>query len=218
MIRNPFAANATDLPPRARWIARVPAGLPLDRPRPRWLDRRAVLAGFPGRLRERQQEYGRSVEQALTEELWDPYEAAVAQTVIGSDSFVDRMRRGLADLAENVNVRRESAQQRALRAWCGLDQVVEAVAQHYECTEEKLLRRHSKNNEARQVLLYLAARYCRGQFSLMELGERLGPITVSGLGSARQIMARRLRESRTLRDRVTVIEARIADPKSTSDD
>jgi len=75
-----------------------------------------------------------------------------------------------------------------------------------------------KNNEARQVLLYLAATYCRGKYTLMELGERLGRITVSGLGSARQIMARRLRESRTLRDRVMAIEARIADAKSKSDD
>ena len=125
---------------------------------PRWLDRRAVLAGFPGRLQERRQAYARYVEEGLTEGLWD------------------------------------------------------------KCTAEQLLRRHSKNNEARQVLLYLAATYCRGQYSLMELGERLGPITVSGLGSARQITARRLRESRTLRDRVTEIEARIADPKSKSDD
>jgi hypothetical protein len=52
----------------------------------------------------------------------------------------------------------------------------------------------------------------------MELGQRLGPITVSGMGSARQIMAHRLRESRTLRDRVALIEARIATTKSKSDD
>ena len=185
---------------------------------PRWLDRRAVLAGFRGRLQERQQAYARYVEKGLSENLWDPYEAAAAQTIIGSDSFVDRIRRGLTDLTENVNVRRESMQQRALRAWCSLDQVVDAVIQHYECTAEQLLQRHSKNNEPRQVLLYLAATYCRGRHSLMELGERLGPITVSGLGSARQIMARRLRESRTLRDRVSSIEARIADTKSKSDD
>jgi len=185
---------------------------------PRWLERRAILAGLPGRLRERQQTYARYVEQGLTEELWDPYEAAAAQAVIGSDSFVDRVRRGLTDLAENVNVRRESVQQRTLRAWCSLEQVVEAVGHRYGCSVEDLLRRHSKNNEARQVLLYLAATYCRGQYSLSDLGERLGPITVSGLGSARQIMARRLRESRTLRDQVEAITATIATANSNSED
>jgi len=76
-----------------------------------------------------------------------------------------------------------------------------------------MLRRHSKNNEARQVLLYLAATYCRGHCNLAELGVRLGPITISGLGSSRQIMVGRLRESRTLHDRVGAIEARIAEPE-----
>jgi hypothetical protein len=46
----------------------------------------------------------------------------------------------------------------------------------------------------------------------------LGPITVSGLGSSRQMVARRLRESRTFRDRVAETEARTADPESRSDD
>ena len=68
------------------------------------------------------------------------------------------------------------------------------------------------------MLLHLAATYCRGQYSLMELGEHLGPITGSGLGSAPQIMARRLRKSASLRDRGEAIENKIADAKSKSDD
>jgi hypothetical protein len=61
-----------------------------------------------------------------------------------------------------------------LRAWCGLDQVIKAVVQHYECTEQELMRRHSKNNEARQVLLYLAVTYCRGRYTLTN-GTRTTP-------------------------------------------
>ena len=137
---------------------------------------------------------------------------------MGSDSFVDRMRRGLSDLSENVNVRRESTQQRALRAWCSLERLVGLVAEEFGCSPKELLRRHSRNNEARQVLLYLAATYCRGRYSLSELGQRLGPITVSGLGSAREAMKKRLRKSRPLRRHVHALESRIADGKSKSDD
>ena len=176
------------------------------------------MAGFPGRLRERQQAYACYVEQGLTGNLWDPYEAAAAQTVIGSDSFVDQIRRSLGDLAENVNVQRESVQQRSLRAWCSLEQIVEAVGESYGCRAEHMLTRHSKNNEDRQVLLYLASAYCRGRYSWSRLGERLGPITVSGLGSARQAMVRRLRESRELRGRVAQIEAAMIEAKSKSED
>ena len=59
-------------------------------------------------MKERQAGYARYVEQGLTEGMWDPWEAAAAQTVIGSDRFVDRSRRGLTDLVENVNIRSEA--------------------------------------------------------------------------------------------------------------
>jgi len=72
--------------------------------------------------------------------------------------------------------------------------------------------------EAEAGVRQRVTRDCPWSSYAAELGERLGPITVSGLGSARQIMAGRLRESRTLRDRVTAIEAQIANAKSKSDD
>jgi len=159
---------------------------------PRWLDRRAVLAGFPGRVRERQQGYARYVEQGLTQDLWDPYEAAAAQTIIGSDSFVDRMRRGLTDLRENVNLRRESSEHRALASWVSFEDMVGLVMQCYDCGRDELLRRHNRGFAARQVLLYLTATYCRGRYSLSDLAERLGGMTVGGLCASRYKMSRRL--------------------------
>ncbi len=55
------------------------------------------------RLRDRQQEYAEYVEQGLTEELWEPAALAIAQTVIGSDSFPDRIRRATTSVAEKVS-------------------------------------------------------------------------------------------------------------------
>ena len=89
--------------------------------------------------------------------MQDPWEAAAAQTIIGGDSFVDGRRRALTDLAENVNTRSESQQRRKLQGWCSLGEVKAAVAGEYGCDEGELLRRHSRSNEARQVLLYMAA-------------------------------------------------------------
>jgi len=61
---------------------------------PRWLKRGDVLRGWGSTQRDRQLAYAEYVEQGLTKDLWDPWEAAAAQAVIGSDSFVDRIRRG----------------------------------------------------------------------------------------------------------------------------
>ena len=169
-------------------------------------------------MKERQAGYARYVEQGLTEGMWDPWEAGAAQTVIGSDRFVDRIRRGLTDLVENVNIRSESHQQRTLQAWCSLDEVRAAVAAAYGCEGQDLLRRHSRGNEARQVLLYLAATHCRGRYTLSELGQQLGPITVGALSRARGLMADRIAASESLETRVSSIEARLKEAKATNKD
>jgi len=185
---------------------------------PRWLHRSDLLQNEGGTLRERQDNYAKFVEQGLTEELWDPLEVASAQCLIGSDGFVDRIRRGLTDLSENLNIQRESVQQRALRSWFSLEELIDLVADAYACDQAHLLRRRSRSNEARQVLLYLASVYCRGRYGLSELSGRLGPITVSALGSARDIMRRRMRQDRDLGHRVSALESRIAAANRQSED
>ena len=180
---------------------------------PRWLDRRAVLSAFPGSLREKQQEYARYVEQGLTEELWDPCEAAAAQTIVGSDSFIDRMRRGLTSLKENVNVRRESTEQRALASWVSFEEVMGLVAEHYGCDMGELLRRHNRGSEARQVAMYLVATFCRGRCSLSDLADKLGNLTVGGLCAARYRISGRLKRPHedALREDVGALVQKLAE-------
>lgn len=178
------------------------------RPCPRWLDRNAVLAGFAGeRLRERQQSYAEFVEQGLTAAMWDPAEAAVAQTVIGSDGFVDRMRRAVAAVSERAGVRRECGRQRELLSWVRLKDVLLATAGEYGADPRSLVVRWSRGNEARQVLLYLAAEHCRGRYPATELARRLGRISISGLAKAHHRLAERLRVDAKLRATVRRIEA-----------
>jgi len=78
------------------------------RRRPDWLDRDAVLRGWGETAAERRVAYARFVDEGLVEDIDDPLEAAAAGALIGGERFVDRMRRALTNLSENVNVRRES--------------------------------------------------------------------------------------------------------------
>ena len=126
------------------------------------------------------------------EDIPDPMEEAAARAVLGSERFVDRMRRGLKDIKENLDVRRESSQHCKLREWHSLEAVISAVSHEFNCARRELLRRHNRNCEARQVLLFLAATCCRGRYSLAELGRRLGPISLGSLESARTKMQQRL--------------------------
>ncbi len=172
---------------------------------PKWLDRNAVLGKCRGgTLAGRRETYARYVELGLTRELnmWDPLQEAAAQTIIGSESFVDRMRRAVSDIAEKIAVRRECGRQVQLRSWCQLRSVVHAVAEEFGVPPVALLAKWSNGNDARQVLLYLAAVHCRGRYTLTSLGNRLGRISVSGLAKARQLMSARLTVDDGLRVRV----------------
>ena len=52
----------------------------------------------------------------------------------------------------------------------------------------------------------MASVFCGGRYGLSELSTRLGPITVSALGSARDIMRRRISLDRDFRKRVAALE------------
>ncbi len=180
------------------------------RPCPRWLQRHDILDKEAGKsLSERRRNYANFVEQGLTGDIWEPEKAATAQCLIGSDSFVEAMRRRFVEISSDVEIRRESIQQRALRGSHSLGEVISIVVGHYHCSRESLLQ-PNKRNLPRQVLLYLAAVYCRSQHTLNELARSLGPISISGLDSARQRFNRQLANSAELRNEIALLESLIA--------
>jgi REP element-mobilizing transposase RayT len=176
---------------------------------PAWLDRQSLLRPWGRTVRQQQRAYAEYVEEGLVRDIPDPLKAAAARAILGTEPFVDRIRRVLVGAAEKLDSRRELPQAAALGAWTSLDDLVETVAAVYKTEPGLLLRRHSRGNEARQVLLYLACRHCRGREPLRELASRLGPISVGGLTHARYVMAKRLEEEPALRRRVSRIEAQV---------
>lgn len=172
---------------------------------PKWLHRDAVLNGWGRNLAEKRKAYQHSVESLLLRDVGDPMGEAAARAVLGGERFTDRFRRGLNDLRENVEVRRESSQHRKLAAWVSLEQVIAAVGKAYRCPKSQLLRRHNRDCEARQALLYLAATHCRGRYSLTELGKRLGPVSLAAVSNARTKMAKRMKTEQELRERISRI-------------
>jgi len=173
---------------------------------PSWLARNAVLDGWGANLAEKRTAYRLAVESRLLIDVADPAQEAAAGAVLGSESFIDRMRRGLNDVKENLDIRRESTQHRKLSSWHSLADVIDAVRKAYGISREALLRRHNRGCEARQVLLYLAATHCRGRYSLTELGQALGPISLAAVSNARSKMSQRMARDPGLKSRVEVIE------------
>jgi putative transposase len=175
---------------------------------PAWLDRAALLLTWGATPKEKQEHYSRYVEEGLMREIEDPVAAAAAQCIIGGDDFVDWVRRTYLNVSERTNLRRDQTQAVTLRGWVSSAELQRLVAEAYGCPPESLLPRYQHGNEARQVLVYLAAKYCRGRHSLVEISEWLN-ISIGGLTAGRRICGRRQQADRGFRQRVQAIEAHL---------
>ena len=68
---------------------------------------------------------------------------------------------------------REKVQVHKLIRWVNIDDLIDKVSTYYEVGSGRLLQRLSRNNEGRQVLLYMAGKYCRGRYTLGEIADKL---------------------------------------------
>ena len=190
-----------------RWSS-FPAVVGL-KPAPEWLDCAAVLGGFGADRREQMRAYRLYVEEGLLRDIEDPAAALQARSILGSDSFVEWLKREF--LLRRGAAPREDAELSALQSGLRLADVVQAVANHYGIAARRLKDRRCRAREARQMLLYLASCHCRKDRTLSDLSEELH-ITLPGLTAARDRVARRLRRTPRLRRTAEAIRAAMAPP------
>ena len=175
---------------------------------PDWLDQETMLLTWGEELKEKQKNYARYVEEGLMREIDDPFDAVAAQCIIGTDDFVDWVRKTYLEVSEKVNQRRDQTQAMKLRSWVSFEEVQQVVADAYDCDPDSLLARYQRGNEGRQVLLYLASKYCRGRCTLTEISERLN-ISIGALTAGRQNMKKKQGKERALRRRIESIERKL---------
>jgi len=71
--------------------------------------------------------------------------------------------------------------------------------------QDRILIKNSRDNEARQVMMHLACRFCRGRYSLTEIAGKLN-VRRGGLTRSRYNMEKRMRADKTLGRRIAKIE------------
>ncbi len=178
-------------------------------PAEEWLDGAAVLGGFGAVRREQMRAYRLYVEEGLLRDIADPAATLLARSILGSDSFVEWLKREF--LLRRSAVPREDTELSALQSGLRLADVVQAVANHYGIAARRLKDRRCREREARQILLYLASCHCRKNRTLSDLSEELH-ITLPGLTAARDRMARRLRHTPRLQRTAEAIRTAMATP------
>jgi REP element-mobilizing transposase RayT len=180
------------------------------RPCPSWLDRESVLrVSATEPLGQCQKRYAGYVEQGLSERYANPFSSAAAQCILGTDDFVDMVRRMYVQCVEGLNRRRELPQSVKLGRWIGFEDLLAAVARAYDCDPAVLQRRGGYRCEARQAMIHLSWKLCRGRYSLTELSDRLG-ISAGGLNASRHVFFKMLIKKHMTAQKITQIDSSLA--------
>jgi len=183
-----------------------------------WFEAEPVLEVWGAEEEERMVGYRRYVEQGLTTDLASPFLSLREQSILGSDSFVDRIRRRYL-LSRKVSADGEEPALAHLTHSLDPHEVVATVADLYGVISADLLKRRSPHREARRLAMYLTSVYCRHACRLKELAG-LFSVSLGGFCTTRSRVERALsqRSQREFRSRVNqALEAiRVRPPASLS--
>ena len=172
---------------------------------PDWMDVAPVLGTWGTGLDACMRNYRQYVEQGLTVDLPSPFLSVREQSILGSDSFVDQIRRRYLLNRKPAGDGAESALAHLVHS-LDPDEVLAVVAELYGVTPLDLLKRRSPFREARRVGMYFTAVYCRHTHSLINLAG-LFSVSLGGLCTTRARVEHELgrRGNRELRLRVAQI-------------
>lgn len=163
-----------------------------------WLEAKATLSRWGDGLREQQANYAKFVEEGLLEHVTDPAEEAKAQSILGRDRFMDKIRRIVVG---RKRYDRESAAVRRELTAESVEAVKQRVARVYKVSVGDLEKRGRGRggNEARQVAMWLARERCGGIATMREIGSAMGGVTRSTVSTACRRVSLRLPRDRRLK-------------------
>ena len=149
---------------------------------PKWLNTDPILSCWGDKKREQMRNYASYVEEGLLKDLESPFNDIVEQSIIGSDRFVERVKR------EYLLLRSSQKDQEPdlvhLQQSFMLDEIINHVASEFKIEVGSIVQRRSKHRDARRLAMYCACNYCRHRHSLSELATRFN-VSVSALTQAR---------------------------------
>ena len=201
---NPVRAGAAERPAQYRWTSYRdyldPKGAAS------WLDWQTVLGEIGQSLKQSRTQYVRFVEAGVGSKMESPLAGAVAGVLLGSASWVERMKQriGSAPPRQGVPARRRLALRPTIQ------DVSSAVCAAWgvESKGLEVARRHG--NEARVAALYLA-RECAA-IPVTELAHQFGQVSVSAVSKLLRQAAQLRHEDRGWDRRLRALERNLRPP------
>ena len=147
--------------------------------------------------------YARFVEEGLLEDVDNPFEQVRGQAVLGTESFMEKIRRTLRE--HGVKDKAAKGSERKVHAKSVAD-ILSAVSEVYGVETNKLQQARSCHAEARQAALWALAEHGRGLLSQGEIGAAMGKVSASAVAHARRRMLKTIGQKRHVRQRLLRID------------
>ena len=163
------------------------------KPAESFLDMEPVLATWGRNRVARMKNYREYVEEGLCKEIENPFDLAIRQMIIGSESFADRITRTNI-LKREIKDRKEEAQLHALQTSIEPMLIIRKVAEYFRTDIKEVLKRRGKAKEERKIAMYMCARYSISCMTLTEIG-KLFSVSISGLTRARDRVGEKIEDN-----------------------
>ena len=138
----------------------------------------------------RMKKYREYVEEGLYKDIDNPFELAIRQQIIGSETFAERITR-TEILQRKIKDKREESALCAFQKSLNPDDIINAIAEYFKISKEEILQRRSKKKMARQIAMYLCTVYCSSRVSMSNLG-KLFSVSLSGITIARDRVKKKM--------------------------
>ncbi len=148
----------------------------------KWLECAPILSSWGVKKREQMLNYARYVEEGLLKNLENPFDSVVEQSIIGSDRFIDRIKRKY--LLQRTGDKNEEHSLVHLQQSFSVDEVINHVSLVLGVKSSLLLKRKSGHRDARRLAMYCVCTYCRNTHSFNDLAQCFS-VSASALTQAR---------------------------------
>jgi REP element-mobilizing transposase RayT len=168
---NPVKANIVHNPEEYIWSSyRAYLGI-CDKPF--WLNINDTLRNF-GKVRDEQRTNYKSFIEAIEED--DPMKEIHFASIIGSESYVEKVRKGLHEISDDPEISQLIKAKKTIT----IKDIIYLVIEHFNVKKGEIIKRDVKNNNIRDLLIFLCRKYTNETY--LKIGshfENLRPSAIS---------------------------------------
>jgi len=147
---NPVRANSVLRPEEYRWSSHRDYTQSID-DESSLVHVEPILEYFSSQVRVAKHEYGKFVEEGLTDRIRSPFDHLISDSILGDHDFLDRIK----EMTKNREAGEELSELRKIKKNITVPEVIETTSTFYKRKPYDITKR-SRNNHERKMAIYLS--------------------------------------------------------------